>query len=160
MKPEKCSLCENAYYCKGVCRPCYMRTYRQKPDQVEKRKAHHREHYRKDYDGYVRRRQAFHQRNRDRRLAALREWVESFRSSPEYPTYKKETDRARLNSLRRATPKWADREAIREFYKNRPEGFHVDHIVPIHGKGVCGLHVLDNLQYLPAIDNLKKGNKY
>jgi hypothetical protein len=58
-----------------------------------------------------------------------------------------------------ATPKWADIQAIISFYKNCPEGYQVDHIVPIKGKHICGLHVLENLQYLPKFDNLSKGNK-
>jgi len=45
---------------------------------------------------------------------------------------------------------------IRDFYKNRPEGYHVDHIIPI-AKG--GQHCLSNLQYLPAIENIRKKDK-
>lgn len=57
-------------------------------------------------------------------------------------------------------PKWADLEAIADFYENCPEGMHVDHIIPLQGEIVSGLHVLNNLQYLSALDNIRKGNKY
>ncbi len=59
-----------------------------------------------------------------------------------------------------ATPQWADLKGIREFYENCPDGFHVDHIIPLKGKLVNGLHVLNNLQYLTAKDNLSKSNHY
>lgn len=59
-----------------------------------------------------------------------------------------------------ATPYWANYEKISKFYENCPEGYHVDHIYPLQGKEVCGLHVLENLQYLPAIENIRKNNKF
>jgi len=79
---------------------------------------------------------------------------------------KRNKDKIRAkNALERAeklkrVPPWADKEAIAEFYKNCPEGYHVDHIIPLRGKTVSGLHVLNNLQYLPAKENMSKGNKF
>ncbi len=58
------------------------------------------------------------------------------------------------------TPKWANLEKIKQFYKECPEGYHVDHIIPLKGKNVSGLHVEYNLQYLTVEDNLRKSNKY
>lgn len=58
------------------------------------------------------------------------------------------------------TPKWADKKDIRRIYNNCPEGFHVDHIIPLRGKLVSGLHVSSNLQYLSAEDNLSKNNTF
>ena len=66
-----------------------------------------------------------------------------------------------------ATPSWADHEQIARIYKLRKKVsdktgviHHVDHIVPLQGKDVCGLHVENNLAIIPAKMNLQKSNKY
>lgn len=66
---------------------------------------------------------------------------------------------ARKSRVKKQTPPWVSIEVLRGIYLGCPKGFHVDHIVPINGRGVSGLHVPWNLQYLPAIENLRKSNK-
>jgi hypothetical protein len=69
------------------------------------------------------------------------------------------TAKRRAAKLNR-TPAWANQEKIQEIYKTCPDGHHVDHIVPLQGENVSGLHVHENLQHLPAAENLSKGNTY
>lgn len=59
-------------------------------------------------------------------------------------------------------PPWIDEieiQAMRAFYKDRPQGKVVDHIVPLGHALIAGLHVLANLQYLPPRDNIKRGHR-
>lgn len=66
----------------------------------------------------------------------------------------------RLYKINKATPPWANMEKIKEIYYKRPKGMHVDHIVPITSKIVCGLHCEQNLQYLTAEENTAKSNRH
>lgn len=56
-------------------------------------------------------------------------------------------------------PRWSEVELIAEFYKNCPEGYEVDHILPLQGETVSGLHVFKNLQYLTMEANRAKRNR-
>jgi len=56
-------------------------------------------------------------------------------------------------------PFWAELDLIEAFYANCPEGLHVDHIIPLQGELVSGLHVLGNLQYLTESENKAKRNR-
>ena len=71
---------------------------------------------------------------------------------------------ARKRHVKLATPKWVKRLEIRFFYEKAEKlsketgiAYHVDHIIPLRGDNVCGLHVPINLQAIPWYDNLKKG---
>ena len=65
------------------------------------------------------------------------------------------------------TPPWADREKIKAVYlearaltKLTGVEHHVDHVIPLQGKLVSGLHVHQNLQVLVASQNCRKGNRF
>jgi hypothetical protein len=120
-----------------TCSPCYWRAR-------DFRKREERRAYAKANDPIRR------QRNRERLLAQMRD---SYRAKPEM--YKKNA-KLRQERIKLATPAWVDKKALREFYKNKPLGMSVDHIVPIGGKNVCGLHVIWNLQYLTLEQNKRK----
>ena len=85
------------------------------------------------------------------------------------PHLKAHYERLRQTSKLKATPKWLSKEhleAIKDVYKFAKETQNlykirmaVDHIVPIKGKAVCGLHVPWNLCVRTAKDNSVKNNK-
>ena len=74
---------------------------------------------------------------------------------------------ARKASKLNATPTWANKKEILVEYAlakwcSDVTGipYHVDHIVPLRGKTVCGLHVPSNLQVIPAKANQSKSACY
>jgi hypothetical protein len=68
--------------------------------------------------------------------------------------------RDHIKRLQAQTPAWADMDAIRQVYAQCPKGFDVDHMIPLKGKLVSGLHVHTNLQILPMSVNRSKSNSY
>jgi hypothetical protein len=86
------------------------------------------------------------------------------------PSLLKKWTGTRKKQYKNATPSWLTKiqvEEMNQFYwlcKDllvvTGETYHVDHIIPLQGKDVCGLHVPWNLQVLPSDLNLKKGRKY
>jgi hypothetical protein len=78
--------------------------------------------------------------------------------------------KARRRKHRQATPPWLTRKQkgeIRQLYqiaitmsRTTGEPYVVDHIIPLRGNEVCGLHVPWNLRVVTREENLKKSNKH
>ena len=87
----------------------------------------------------------------------------------ENPDYYKELTNVRRRRFRQATPKWLTPEQKLEMrlkYRvaielSRRLGvpYAVDHIIPLQGEEVCGLHVPWNMEVITQEENLKKSNK-
>jgi len=137
---KTCTRCEKAD-CKRLysklCSNCYMKfIYKPKNnDKILAAKKRYRDKNKEKLNNYI----------KDRKLKnrSLYNYYESCR---------------RARKLQ-ASPVWSDKIKVKEFYSNCLEGFEVDHIIPLQGKNVCGLHVEYNLQYLSSKDNRIKGNK-
>lgn len=73
----------------------------------------------------------------------------------------------RVSRIRCATPAWADVKAIAKVYRLAQEmtvatgtPHSVDHIIPIGGRNVCGLHLVWNLRVILSEENARKGYKH
>lgn len=149
-KKNKCHP-ELPHFARQMCESCYQKEYRSLNKAVAKENG-----------------RLWREKNRDYDNAKKKQWALS------NPEKIKETKRAyvgrnllqyramcakRLAAKLQRTPKWANLKAIKQFYMNCPENMEVDHIVPMRGENVSGLHVLENLQYLTKEQNCSKGNK-
>jgi hypothetical protein len=106
--------------------------------------------------------------------AAARPAEEKRRNRAEYKDRNVDVVRAdtsvRKRRHREATPRWltpSERLQMRELYVQARkmteltrERYVVDHIVPLRGESVCGLHVPWNLRVITQEENLKKSNKH
>jgi hypothetical protein len=111
--------------------------------------------------------------------AKQQEWINNNRDKVQAWNKKsKKNHRARVyadNAKRRAeqlkrTPSWLTEDdlwVIKEFYniavlRSKTTGIlhHVDHIIPLKGKTVSGLHVPINLQVITGVQNMKKNNRF
>lgn len=97
---------------------------------------------------------AWREANKDKIRKRSSEWVQN-----NLDRHNARCQRYRARKIQRM-PLWANKDKIQEFYMNRPEGYEVDHIIPLKGKLVSGLHVHENLQYLTVSENRSKGNAH
>jgi hypothetical protein len=67
--------------------------------------------------------------------------------------------RIRAEKLNRL-PAWADENKIEQVFRDAPDNVEIDHIVPMQGALVSGLHVANNLQYLMTKENCSKHNNF
>ena len=124
---------------------------------------------------------AWNVKNKDREAARARVWrsknqstykrmVKEWRekNAVQYKAYMNLQAVKRHTAKLKRTPEWLNQGHLLEInsvynycsaLRRIGLEFHVDHIVPLQGKDVCGLHVPWNLQVIPAKDNLTKGNR-
>lgn len=141
----------------------------------------YREKHKNDPE-YKAKRAAQHKRWRAKNKEYLRKqsaaWHAAHKDDPEYKAMKTQNTLSyfkkyagkvnaanavrRIQRLKRV-PLWLTqehREEIIRIYENCPAGYEVDHIVPLQGATVSGLHVPWNLQYLLPSENAAKGNRF
>jgi hypothetical protein len=92
------------------------------------------------------------------RLARAREKAREWRAAN--PKHHLALTTAHKRAVKQRTPAWVDMATIVDVYKKCPDGYQVDHIIPIRGSIVSGLHVPWNLQYLRAEENRRKSNHF
>jgi hypothetical protein len=114
--------------------------------------------------------------NREKKRVQSKEWRTnnlqksregSLRWARENKGVKLAANAAREKHIKIRTPKWANIQAIKDIYElavfvseEMGEAYHVDHVIPLRGKLVSGLHIETNLQIIKAVDNLSKNNKF
>lgn len=117
-----------------------------------------RESYRRWYEspGAAEKKRVYEAANRDASRERKKRWRE--KNPLQYAIYK--------TRVRKATPPWADVRAIQAFYAEarrltRETGIphEVDHVIPLQGAAVSGLHVHTNLRVVTRMENRMKSNR-
>lgn len=156
------------------CRPC--RKASRNPEAERQRRVRY---YAENHEVELARMRKYQSENRAVLRASCRKWREK------NPEAQHEAERnwrlrnphacaalaaKRHAAVRRRTPPWLTAEhfeAIKAVYllasritKATGVPHEVDHVVPLQGQTVSGLHVPWNLQVLPEVDNVRKGNRF
>lgn len=161
-KPCKHGHVAERYLSTGQCVEC-LRERRQTPENLKKEREYQCK--RREDPEYMAK-----QRERDRRYRAencdkIAEQKREYRAE-NLNKIAALTAKRRAAKLQR-TPKWANQEDIKRVYAwallaERATGIphEVDHIIPLRGKNVSGLHVHNNLNPLMYWDHWGKGNSF
>ena len=142
------------------------REYRSKPEVKERITSYAKEYGKANAEKIKEKNKKYREENADK--VKMRDRVYRENNSEKIALYRKlnrhimNTHRAKRRAATlKATPAWADLEAIKCVYQEAQYfGYHVDHVIPLQGKNVCGLHVVENLQILSPSINLSKSNKF
>jgi len=126
----------------------------------EERLAKCKEYVKANRDKVLERNRIYNIKNADKVKARRKEYYE--RTKVAHFAYTKLRACLKMDRV----PSWADKDKIKEIYREARyltdttgEQHHVDHIIPLQGKNVCGLHVENNLRVVTAKENLSKNNK-
>lgn len=88
-------------------------------------------------------------------------FVKAKQFAKDNPGWKRSATAKRRAQKLQAIPPWADLEKIKQIYlEAKKTGLVVDHVIPLQGNLVCGLHTETNLQLLTASENSQKHNKF
>lgn len=126
---------------------------------VEAQRARARDYYARNRSDVLERQCARQRAERDTATKRVREWR---RGNPE----KARAAKAAYYSRMKSSAPWADHDIIADIYKYakimREAGVncHVDHIVPLRGRRVSGLHTHENLTVLLAEENMRKNARF
>lgn len=138
--------------------------FQENKELVRTRKAVAQRNYRKNYPQKAREsRQAWAENNRAKDQSYKKKWQTENKGTVNYLTRKRQAAKIQR------TPSWLTKEdlwLIKEAYelaalRTKMFGFswHVDHVLPLQGETVSGLHVPNNLQVIPGKDNVRKSNR-
>lgn len=139
---------------KRQCPECQKQSAQNRREKnKEKDKEYRKNYYLKNKEYYRKHNKQWRSRHKNKRDKYTKNW--KIENKPAVRAYLAKRRAAKKTQ----TPAWADLKEIARIYKECPPGYHVDHIYPLSSPIMCGLHVENNLQYLPALENIRKGNR-